>query len=131
MNIILEYVIVFISVYLINYFMNAKNFLVKDKNKKNNRKNRNDDNKRPMAEVSYLKKIYGVNIDKLDYNKVIRICIFVNTFIITTIYIILIYLVPNLVLKLIIGLVLLILMTIICYGLLGRYFLWKEGDRDV
>ena len=33
----------------------------------------------------------------------------------------------NWVLRIIFGIVLLILMTIICYGLLGRYYLWKEG----
>ena len=43
----------------------------------------------------------------------------------------LMYLLKSWVLRIIIGVVLLILLLIICYGLLGRYYMMKEGDKNV
>lgn len=117
MNIVLEYIIVFIAVYLINCFLSVQNNKIDKKSKK----------QKPPQELIYLKNIYKINIKSIDYKKFTRIAILLNTFIITSIYIILVYLVSGWILKVIIGLILIILMTIICYGLLGRYLLWKEG----
>ena len=118
MNMMLEYVIVFIGVLVINYFMNLPNKKKKDK-------------KQIPLELLYIKKLYGVNIKKINQDNFLNLSIFVNTFIISTIYIILMYLLTNWVLRIIIGIVLLILMIIICYGLIGRYYLKKEGERNV
>ena len=114
MRILLEYIIVFIVVYIIDYIM------IVNPNKKYN-------SKKLLPELIYLKKIYKIEIKKEDYLYFLYITSFINTLIITTIYIIIIYLVKNLILKFVIGLILLVLMTIICYGLLGRYYIWKEG----
>lgn len=116
MNMMLEYVIVFIGVLVINYFMNLPNKKKKDK-------------KQIPLELLYIKKLYGVNIKKINQDNFLNLSIFVNTFIISTIYIILMYLLTNWVLRIIIGIVLLILMIIICYGLIGRYYLKKEGEE--
>ena len=113
MNMMLEYVIVFIGVLVINYFMNLPNKKKKDK-------------KQIPLELLYIKKLYGVNIKKINQDNFLNLSIFVNTFIISNIYIILMYLLTNWVLRIIIGIVLLILMIIICYGLIGRYYLKKE-----
>ena len=113
MNILLEYLIVFIGVLIINYYFN-----------KFNRKNL--DKKTLTPELLYLKKIYKVNIREKDKNNFYRTIIVINSFIITTIYIILMYLLNNWILRIIIGIVLLILMIIICYGILGRYYRKKE-----
>ena len=118
MSILFEYILVFIFVYIMNYFMIVKN---KQKYKKN----------RIPPELTYLKKLYNINIKKINYKKFVHTYAVVNTFIITTIYIIIVYLIESWFLKIIIGIVLLILMTIICYGILGRYYLWKEGKKDV
>ena len=80
-----------------------------------------------MTEALYLKKFYGVVISKKDYSKFLVICSLINTFIISTIYIIIMYLVSGIIFKVIIGVILLVLMIIICYGLLAKYYLWKEG----
>ena len=37
-----------------------------------------------------------------------------------------IYLVKNMIIRIIIGTVILVLLIIICYGLLGRYYLYRE-----
>lgn len=118
MNILLEYILVFIGVYLMNYFMVIKNKLKYKKDK-------------IPPELTYLKKIYNINIKKINYKSFVYTYAKINTFIITTVYIIIVYLVESWFLKIIIGIVLLILMTIICYGILGRYYLWKEGKSDV
>ena len=114
MEILLEYIIVFIIVYIINYFVSVKS-------------NNKYQKEKVPGELLYLKKIYNINLKKINYKKFVKIYSLINTFIISTIYIILVYLVKGFILKIILGIILLILMTIICYGLLGRYYLWKEG----
>lgn len=118
MSVLLEYIIVFVFVYIIQYCIALSN------KKKGNKKEL-------TMELMYLKKVYHVNVKKIDYNKFVYVQCFINSFIIATIYIILMYLLNNWVIRIIIGIVLLILMIIICYGLLGRYYLGKEGNRDV
>lgn len=115
MNILLEYLIVFIIVLIINILI-----------KRFNKNNFGDDIINP--EVLYLKKIYKININKNEQETLNKIIIFINTFIISTIYIIIMYLLNNWVLRIVLGIILLILMIIICYGLLGRYYLKKEGE---
>ena len=114
LNIFLEYIIVFIGVYCLNYFVSVQGQKLEKKKKK-------------MTEALYLKKFYGVVISKKDYSKFLVICSLINTFIISTIYIIIMYLVSGIIFKVIIGVILLVLMIIICYGLLAKYYLWKEG----
>ena len=117
-KIILEYIIVFAFVLTLNYFSFIKNKLKYNK-------------KEVPTELLYLKKIYKVNIKKINYKKFVYTYTTINSFIIATIYIILIYLLDNWILRIIIGIILLLLMIIICYGLLGRYYLKKEGKDDV
>ena len=114
MNIILEYFIVFIGVFIFNYFATRVT------NKKLSK------NQVP-TEVLYLKKVYQVTIPKKSYSKFMMICSLINTFIISTIYMIIMYLLNHIILRIIIGVILLILMIIICYGFLAKYYLWKEG----
>lgn len=118
MNILLEYVIVFISVWIIHYFM-----FVKSKKKYNKKK--------IPTELLYLQIVYHINPKSINYQSFVYIYSFINTFIISTIYIILMYLLSNWILRVIFGIVLLILMIIICYGILGRYYLKKEGNKNV
>ena len=85
--------------------------------------------KRIPTELLYLKKVYGIKIEKINYSNFVTIYSLINTFIMSTIYIIIMYLLNNLFLRIIIGIILLVLMIIICYGLLAKYYLWKEGDK--
>ena len=100
MSVFLEYVIVFVLVYIFYYIFFVRN-------------NREYDIKRLPVELLYLKKIYKVSISKDNYNNYVNICAIVNTFIITTIYIILMYLVSAWIIRIILGVILLILMLII------------------
>lgn len=114
MNIVLEYVVVFIGVFIFNYFATKVSSKKLSKNQ-------------VPTEVLYLKKVYKVTIPKKSYPKFMIICSLINTFIISTIYIIIMYLVNYIILRIVIGVILLILMIIICYGFLAKYYLWKEG----
>ena len=108
----------FVILYVINFIVL---FLGKRKFKKN---------KKNSLRV-YLNKIYGINVNKEMYERYIWTFSFVNTFIIDTVYIIIIYLLKNVILRFIFGIILIILLTIICYGILARIILMKEGKKDV
>ncbi len=79
------------------------------------------------TELLYLKKIYQINEKRINYKRFVYIYNIINSFIISTIYIIIVYLLHGWIFKVVVGTILLILMLIICYGLLGRYYLKKEG----
>lgn len=115
MSVLLEYIIVFVAVLIINLFISKIN--------------RNNLPKGGMLpEVIYLKKVYKISIGKNDIGRLSKVVVFVNSFIITTIYIILMYLLDSWIFRIVVGIVLLILMIIICYGILGRYYRKKEGN---
>lgn len=117
-RVLVEYVIVFVVLFILHYFLFVR------KNKKY------DKNKVPL-ELLYLVRLYNLNIKKINYKNFVWIYSLINTFIIATVYIIISYLLEKLILQIIIGIVLLILFIIICYGLLGRYYMKKEGKKNV
>ena len=117
-RVLVEYLLVFLLIFIVHYFMSVR------KNKKYNK------NKIPL-ELLYLVKIYNLDIKKINYRGFIWISSLINTFIITTVYIIISYLLEKLIFQIIVGIVLLILFIIICYGLLGRYYMKKEGKKNV
>lgn len=113
-QIIIEVLIVFILVFLLNYFL----FVRKNKKLKKD--------EMPL-ELIYLSGIYGIDPKKINFRRFQYAYSLINSFIITTTYMLVIYLIKNMLLKVIIGIVILILLIIICYGLLGRYYLYKES----
>lgn len=115
-QIIIETCIVFILVFLLNYFL----FVRKNKKLKKD--------EMPL-ELIYLSGIYGIDPKKINFRRFQYTYSFINSFIITTTYMLVIYLVKTMILKIIIGIVILILLIIICYGFLGRYYLYKE-EKD-
>ena len=116
-QIILEALIIFIAVFLFNYIV----FVRKNKKLKKD--------EMPL-ELIYLSNIYGINPKKLKYRKFQYTYSLLNSFIITTTYLIVTYLIKTMIMKVVIGIVLLVLLIIICYGLLGRYYLYKE-EKDL
>ena len=114
---ITETILIYIAIFLFNYFV----FVRKNKKLKKD--------EMPL-ELIYLSSIYGINPKKLNYRKFQYAYCFLNAFIITTTYLIVTYLIKLMILKVVIGIVLLVLLIIICYGLLGRYYLYKE-DKEL
>ena len=118
MSFIREYFIMFIILYVINY-------LILIGSKKRFKKNRS------ISLLYYLKKVYSISISKDTYGKFIWLFALINTFIIDTSYIVIIYLLNNLILRFVFGIIILILLTVICYGIFARLFLMKEGNKNV
>ncbi len=113
LKLVIEGLIVYILMFLVNFLFS------KPQKKKD-----------IQLELYYLSGIYGVDIKKINAKKFRIVSSLLNSLIITTIYMVLIYLVKSVLLKILIGVVLLILLIIIIYGILGRYYLWKE-DKNV
>jgi len=116
-QLIIETIIIFIAVFLFNYIV----FVRKNKKLKKD--------EMPL-ELIYLSSIYGIEPKKLKYRKFQYTYSFLNAFIITTTYLAVTYLIKTMIMKVIIGIVLLVLLIIICYGLLGRYYLYKEYKEE-
>lgn len=112
-QVLIEAGIVFVLVFLLNYFLFV-------------RKNKKLKEKEMPLELIYLSAIYGIDPQKINFRRFQYTYSLLNSFIITTTYMLVVYLVKYMLLKVIIGIVLLILLIIICYGLLGRYYLYKE-----
>ena len=132
LSIIIEYLIVFIILFLLMYFVfttsGMKNKKVNKNNKKNGKKkNKNSDDDVPL-ELVYLTGIYGIdpkNVNKRGFRFAYSI---INSFVISTTYIISVYLVKNVILKVCIAIVFFILLIIVCYGFIGRYYIYKEDN---
>jgi len=113
---LIEGIIIFVIILLFNYF----GFVFK------RRKLKKDD--MPL-ELVYLSGIYGIDPYKVNFKRFQITYCFINAFIITMTYILVIYLLKNMLLRIVFGIGLLILLIIICYGLLGRYYLYKENKE--
>ncbi len=117
LQIIIEIVVVFTLVFLLNYFL----FVRKNKKLKKD--------EMPL-ELIYLSGIYGIDPKKINFRRFQYAYSLINAFIITTTYMLVIYLVKYMIFKVIIGIVILVLLIIICYGLLGRYYMYKEDKQS-
>lgn len=118
-QILIEGIIVFILVFLLNYFMFVR------KNKKLTK-----DEMLPL-ELIYLSGIYGINPKLISFRKFQYTYSLINSFIITLTYLIVMYLIKTMIMRVVLGIVMLVLLIIICYGLLGRYYLYKEEKNKV
>lgn len=113
LNIMLEYIISYALVFLLYYLL-----FVRKKTKYNK-------NKVPV-EYYYVISLYGLKEKDIDYKKFMYMTLFVNTFIIVTTYIIVFKLLDNWIWMFICGLVIIILLIVICYGIIGRYYQKKQ-----
>jgi hypothetical protein len=77
-------------------------------------------------ELIYLSSIYALDVKYINFRKFQYTYSFINAFIITATYLAVTYLIKTMIMKVIIGIVLLVLLIVACYGLLGRYYLYKE-----
>ena len=117
-QVLIETIIIFLMVFLFNYFI----FVRKNKKLKKD--------EMPL-ELIYLSHIYGINPKKINFRRFQYAYSLLNSFIITSTYLAVIYLIKTMIMKVIIGIVLLILLIIVCYGLLGRYYLYLEEKEEL
>lgn len=114
LNILLEYIISYALVFLLYYLI-----FIRKKTKYNK-------NKVPV-EYYYLVSLYGLRQKDINYKKFMYISGLVNTFIIVTTYIVVSKLLNKWFIQLFCGIVIIILLIIICYGILGRYYQKKQN----
>jgi len=112
--IIIEGIIIFAMVWAFNYFFFVKKM----------RKFKKDD--MPL-ELIYLANIYDIDPTKVDYHKFQITYCFINAFIITVDCLLVIYLIKTMFMRIIVGIVLVILLIILCYGLLGKHYQKMQG----
>lgn len=113
MQILYELIIVYFILFIAYYLLLGLKYRKYDKNKL------------PM-EITYLKSLYKVEINKDNYHKYHLICIIDNSLIMTIIYMIISKLIKGFIWQLLVGFILLMLLIIIAYGLLGRIY----GNKD-
>ena len=113
LNIMLEYIISYALVFLLYYLL-----FIRKKTKYNK-------NKVPI-EYYYVISLYGLKENDIDYKKFMYMTLFVNTFIIVTPSIIVFKLLDNWIWMFICGIVIIILLIVICYGIIGRYYQKKQ-----
>lgn len=114
-QLIIESTIIFVMVFLFNYFV----FVRKSKKLKKD--------EMPL-ELIYLSGIYGIDPKKIKYRSFQYTYCLINSFIITATYLSVIYLIKTMIMKVILGIIILVLLIIVCYGLLGRYYLYKQEN---
>ncbi len=117
-NILLEAVIAYVLVFIL-YFL----IFVRKKTKYNK-------NKVPV-EFYYLVSIYRLNQKDINYKKFIYQTAFINTFIIVVTYIIISRLLNKWIWQLLLGIVIILLLIIVCYGLLGRHYQKRGKKKNV
>ena len=113
-RIIIEYIISFALVFLLYYLL-----FIRKKTKYNK-------NKLPL-EYYYLVSLYKLKEKEIDYKRFMYISVLINTFIIVTTYIVVFKLLDSWFWMLICGIVIIVLLIIICYGILGRYYMKKQN----
>ncbi len=118
LNILLEFIIAYVLVFILYWLL-----FVRKKTKYN--KNR------VPVEFYYLVSLYGLDQKKINYKKFIYISALINTFIIVSTYMIISKLLNNWILQLLIGIVIIVLLIIICYGILGRIYQKKGMKKNV
>ena len=113
-RIIIEYIISFALVFLLYYLL-----FIRKKTKYNK-------NKVPV-EYYYLVILYKLKEKEIDYKRFMYISGLINTFIIVTTYIVVFKLLDSWFWMFICGIVIIVLLIIICYGILGRYYMKKQN----
>lgn len=117
LNVLLDFVISYALVFALYYLLFVRKKTKYDKN-------------RVPVEFYYLVSVYGLDVKKINYKKFMYATAFINTFIIVATYLIVFHLVNKWIWQLLSGIVIIILLIIILYGMLGRYY-QKRGKKNV
>ena len=118
LNIVLEFIIAYVLVFILYWILFIRKKTTYNKN-------------RVPVEFYYLVSLYRLDQKKINYKKFIYISGLINTFIIVFTYIIISKLLNKWIWQLLIGIVIIILLIIICYGILGSIYQKKGMKRHV
>ena len=118
LNILLEFVIAYVLVFVLYFLL----FVWK--------KTRYNKNRVPV-EYYYTVSLYGLDQKKVNYKKFVYTSAFINSFIIVFTYMIVSKLLHKWMIQLLIGVVIVLLLIVICYGILGRIYVKKGMRKNV
>lgn len=118
LSIILEFIIAYVLIFLV-YFL----IFVRKKTKYN-------PNKVPV-EFYYLVSLYKLNQKEINYKKFVYLTASINTFIIVITYMIISKLLSKWIWQLLLGIIIIVLLIIISYGMLGRYYQKRGMKKNV
>ena len=113
----MKYILIFVVSFLIIYFLY---YLIVVRRKKGLEAFKTG------KQVMFFKNAYKLDLKKLDYKKFANSLSLVNAFIIAS-TVTIIEFIDGLILQLLVGFVILIPMTLICYYILGKTYKKKEG----
>ncbi len=108
---ILVFLIIFVIIFLGDYFFVKRKYLKKKKKGK----------KQELMEASYLAAKFKLNQESLINKKMLKIFSMINAFIIAIVCVTVLVIDCNVILKLVIGFILLIALIYAIYEILGRY----------
>lgn len=115
-KVLIEFVITFIIIYVIYYLLVVKKC----------RKNK----KVVPAEVNLILAFYKIDLKKVNIYQMVKVVSLVTTFIMSTIITIISVFFESTIILLIFGTLLSILVAIICYRIIGRYYEKKSNKVD-
>ena len=107
-KVLIEFLIIFIVVYGFYYF-----FIIKKCKK---------DKKVVPAEVNLILSIYKIDVEKIDLYKMIKVVSLVTTIILSLIITIISEFFDNTIILLVFGTLISVLVAIICYRFIGKYY---------
>ena len=113
--------LLFIIIFIIDYFFINRKYLRKSKKNKKARE---------LTEISYLVSKFNLDKDKLNMNKLTIIIAIINAFIIALVSVLVMLIKVFIVLQLLIGFILLIALIYSIYERLGRTLVKKGYEKD-
>ena len=108
---IIVFLVLFIVIFVFDYFFIKRKYLKKKRKKKNNE----------LMELSYLINKFNLNRDTLNLKRLLFCISFINAFIISLVSVTVLAIDTYVILKFIIGFILLIALIYAIYELLGRF----------
>lgn len=117
MEFLVLYLATFLIIYILYYFFVICNPKKIEKFKSN-------------MYITYLKKTYKVNIEKVGIKKVVKMVAFTNTFIIVT-TVFMVEIISNVFLKFLMGFLILIPFQLLMYHIMGIYLRKNKGGKNV
>ncbi len=122
-NILIEFTITFVIIYLLYYF-----FIIKKCR---------DNKKVAPAEVNIILSLYKIDVKKIDLYQMIKVVSIVTVTILSTIITIICRFFDSTIILLIFGTLISVVVAFICYRMIGKYYEkkcqeinQKKGDKD-
>ena len=93
------------------------------------KKNKNDKKKKEPIEVRYIMKKYNLKMKDVNYNQLLQLVAIISSFDIALVVSIM-FLIKNFILEILTGVVLIIVLILISYNIVGKFYRKKVDEND-